>query len=398
VYQVHQTRRWPGVKMKIAIVTGIFPPDIGGPATFVPLIAQQLSARHRIRGVLTLGDTVSGMRHDFPYPVISIRRSLPKLFRIPFTVWQIARLAKGSDVVLSAGLVLETILATTLLISRPTVVRVGGDKIWEGACAAKVTNSSIENFQTEKLPFKWRLLRAVQAIYTRMASVVITPSEQLAGVIRECWKVPGSSIHVVPNAVTAFSTEQEVEDPEWCDQFDVLTVCRLLPLKGLESLVEVAVREQWKLGIIGDGPLRQCLEERIRQARAGADIQILGRVSQAKVARALRGSKVFVLNSIGEGLPNSLLEAKANGLPVVATSVGGNKEIVRHGTDGFLIPSGDNVELAVRVNQLLSDPPTRATFGAAGKRDVADRFCIARMSLCMERALLDAVDKMERQQ
>jgi glycosyltransferase involved in cell wall biosynthesis len=378
--------------MNIAIVTGIFPPDIGGPATFVPLVAQELSARHRVRGVITLGDGATGIRGGFSYPVISIRRSLPKLFRIPLTIWKIARLARQADVVLVAGLVFESILATRLLALRPTVVRVGGDKIWENACAAKVTSSSIEVFQYEKLSFKWRMLRKLQAMYTRRASVVVAPSAQLAEVVRRFWKVPASRVHVVPNAVvTAVKNDAGADRQPY--QFDVITVCRLLPLKGLEPLVDVAITHGWRLAIIGDGPLRKSLEERVREGDPARKVRLLGRMASSEVRHTLQESKVFVLNSIGEGLPNSLLEAKANGLPVVATAVGGNTEVVRDGVDGFLIRSGDINELFTRVTELLTSESTRAAFGIAGQRDVAERYCIAQMMSSMERALAQAVER-----
>jgi glycosyltransferase involved in cell wall biosynthesis len=248
------------------------------------------------------------------------------------------------------------------------------------------------DFQRQTLPIKWRLLRALQAGYTRMADMVITPSEQLSVVVQS-WRVPSRKVRIVPNAVSSEPDLGAMKANLTEEEFDVVTVCRLLPLKGLESLVETAARERWRLAIVGQGPLRDALEQMIQDRDCRNQIRLFGRLSPLGVRQVVSASKVFVLNSVGEGLSNSLLEAKECGLPVVATAVGGNSEAVRHDIDGYLVPSGDQETLTCRINELLHDPILRARFGESGRSDVATRFSLERMVSLTESALLAAVDR-----
>jgi glycosyltransferase involved in cell wall biosynthesis len=106
---------------------------------------------------------------------------------------------------------------------------------------------------------------------------------------------------------------------------------------------------------------------------------------RSDVPELLAGVTVSVLPSLTEGLSNTLLESLATSVPVVATNVGGNPEIVEHGSTGFLVPPRDAAALAGAVGALLSDPARAARMGEAGRRRVEEHFSLEAMVRKTER-------------
>ena len=164
----------------------------------------------------------------------------------------------------------------------------------------------------------------------------------------------------------------------------VLFVGRLVKEKGLERLLTVWAslpgHEQMTLMIVGDGPLKEGLECQTKNLRLLASVRFLGH--QAEVAQFYSVADVFVLPSITEGMSNALLEAMAAGLPVVASNVGGNKDVITHQQSGFLV-DWDDTRLCARVLMTLcSDRELRQRIGNSARRqirafaigDIAERY------------------------
>jgi glycosyltransferase involved in cell wall biosynthesis len=153
----------------------------------------------------------------------------------------------------------------------------------------------------------------------------------------------------------------------------VLSVGRLKYPKDHRTLLEAAARArgQWRLEIVGDGPDRAELE-----ALASERSQLLG--ERSDVPDLLARASVFVLSSHSEGLPISVLEALAAGLPVVASDVGGVRELVEDGVNGVLVPPGDAVALAAALTRLVADADLRRTMGAASRSRAEKLFDLPR--------------------
>src|SRR5262249_35846914 len=139
---------------------------------------------------------------------------------------------------------------------------------------------------------------------------------------------------------------------------------------------------QLRLFIAGDGPCRQALEQRAAAADLHDAVRFLGEISD--VPGLLAQASLFVLSSVTEGISLTLLEAMARGLPVVATRVGGNGEVVVDGETGRLVPPRQPALLARTLVDLLRDPATLARFGAAGRSRVERHFDIRRMVAAYE--------------
>lgn len=142
-----------------------------------------------------------------------------------------------------------------------------------------------------------------------------------------------------------------------CDQAGRTTACRLI--------------------IVGDGPERAALQDRIEQLGLTGTVRLLG--NRSDVAALLAECDVFVLSSIAEGMPVTLLEAMASGLPVVATDVGGIATVLENGVTGTLVPAGDPTALAEALDAYISDEALRHHHGDAGHARVTTRFGLSAM-------------------
>jgi L-malate glycosyltransferase len=154
------------------------------------------------------------------------------------------------------------------------------------------------------------------------------------------------------------------------NDFVVLLVARLDYLKDHATAVRtlqrvVERRPEVRLVLVGEGPEKAAIERLVAQLNLGPSVRFLG--LRKDVARLLRATDLFLLTSISEGIPLTVLEAMAAGLPVLATQVGGLAEIVEDGQTGRLAPSGDDVALADRLLQLAENPDLRHQMGRRGQ-------------------------------
>jgi len=155
------------------------------------------------------------------------------------------------------------------------------------------------------------------------------------------------------------------------------TVCRLHePKKGVKILLEAIKSLQkeicFQLLIVGTGKD----EKKLRLMAEREEINALFLGEREDVSEILQVIDVFVLPSLYEGLPVSVLEAMACGIPVVATNVEGNKEVILDGKTGLLVEPGNPYELAEKIKELLGDEKMRKDFGEAGFKRVKEKFSI----------------------
>jgi glycosyltransferase involved in cell wall biosynthesis len=170
-------------------------------------------------------------------------------------------------------------------------------------------------------------------------------------------------------------------------------VARLNPVKDIGTLLRalaIAVREEpsARLEIAGDGPSRADLEQLASDLGLDQAVRFLGEVHD--VPAVLHRARLFILSSVSEGISLTLLEAMARGLPIVATRVGGNPEVVVDGQTGYLVPAGDPAALAQALLHIWRDPELGRQLGQAGRQRVEHHFEVRRMVADYEALYLDS--------
>jgi glycosyltransferase involved in cell wall biosynthesis len=347
--------------MKVLLVSGIYPPDSGGPASYVPRIAGELAGRGHQVTVLCLGNAASSERGR-GFEVHRIRRRQIWFVRVIKTVWKVYRLSGKSDVVYVNGLSSEAVLGA-LLAGRPTVHKVVGDYAWERAVGRGWFTGTLEEFQTHREKGKewlFSILKAVRTLPMQHASVLITPSTYLAQLVKS-WGIPEARVQVIRNSAPKGGGRGEGagvrrKGGEGCN-WTLATVCRLVPWKGVDGIIDV-LRDlpHTRLVVVGDGPERTFLGECARRAGVADRVEFVGEVGAERVAECLAGADAFILNSTYEGLPHAILEAMAEGVPVIATAAGGTGEVVVHERTGLLVPIGDRSSLRAAILRLRREP------------------------------------------
>lgn len=152
----------------------------------------------------------------------------------------------------------------------------------------------------------------------------------------------------------------------------VAAIGRLAPVKDHRTLIEAIAQVNAHLVIGGDGPLRPELEEFVRRLGIAERVHFAG--WQRDVPSLLSEVDVVALTSTSEGTPLALIEAQAAGLPVVATDVGGVRDIIVEGRTGFLVKCGDVGSIAAAIERLAADPELRTRLGAAGRTRVVENY------------------------
>lgn len=240
------------------------------------------------------------------------------------------------------------------------------------------------------LPTRQRVLRR---IFYAMADAILAVTNELSEFhARQAW-VPNGRIRVVYNGVDTDLFGPRSQERTIAREslgfppgtFAIGSVGRLTAIKDHATLLraaEILIREgvEVRVVLVGPGGERSSLE-----TLASESAELRGRVvfvgGTERVPELLNALDTFVLPSLSEGLSNTLLEAMATGLPVVATGVGGNPEVVEEGRSGFLFAPRDVVGLSELLRRLAGAPALRRQIGTAARRRVLDEFSLERMFL-----------------
>jgi L-malate glycosyltransferase len=229
-------------------------------------------------------------------------------------------------------------------------------------------------------PDKTRGHLAGQRLAYRAAHAVVANSDAAAEQLRR-EGVPSARIRVIPNGVDCASPSPSRPMPARPIR-RVVTVANLRPEKGHDTLIQAASRivderPDTEFLIVGDGPLRESLERQVTARGLGSRVLFLG--ERSDVPALLESSDLFVLPSRSEACPNSVLEAMAAGLPIVACRVGGVPELVESGAHGLLVEPDRPDALAASILDLMNRPQFAFGLGHAARERVEHRFSFDRM-------------------
>ena len=234
---------------------------------------------------------------------------------------------------------------------------------------------------------------AIRRVYRRFAHHQIALGKELHHYLHAKVRVPACALRTIYNGVDQQRfTPVPHRLPIACSPFTdprlwlVGTVGRMQTVKAQTDLARAFVRalqrqpglrERLRLVMVGEGPLRTACQQILVEAGVGDLAWLPG--ERADVPQVMQGLNAFALPSLVEGISNTILEAMATGLPVLATAVGANPELVVHERTGLLVPSGDIEALAAGLVRMAAQPAQAAEFGLAGRVAVEQRFSLATM-------------------
>jgi len=356
--------------VRVVVVSGIFPPDIGGPATHAADLAAELRERgHGVR-VLSLWDGADV--HDDGTVLRFPRRWSWPLRLGAVAGWLVSNRSRY-DVVYATGM-LPAAVAGARAAGRPVVVKVVGDPVWERGLREGLVAGEFEGFQRAGGGgVRVRGMRWVRDRSLRAATLVTAPSEYLAAVI-DGWLGGPAAVDVIPNGVRV-TPRRSRRRPS---RTSLVFVGRLVPHKRVERLLDAVGRTDGvRIDVVGDGPERAALEEEAARIGVTDRAAFHGDVSHDEVIDRIGRADALVLASDYEGLPHVVLEALAAGTPVVSPSVGGIGEIVHDEVEGLLVPDASVDSFVQAFARLRDDAGLRARLRegarAAGRRWRFDR-------------------------
>lgn len=376
--------------MRILIVSGIWPPDVGGPASHAPELGAYLQVSgHDVRAVTTRGERAP---EAAGFPVRAARRDRPRLLRQPAGGIAVMRSAGGIDIIYSTGMYTRSTVAAAVH-RRPLVVKLASDPAYERSRTLGLFTGTLEEFQHAQLPRAARQLRMMRNLVVRRASRLIVPSRFLAEFVRG-WGVEEKRVRVVPNPAPPPTNGAERADLRRRLGFEGPTFVfagRLVAAKNVPLAVSALSRvPAASLVVIGEGSERDRVLEAIARHGLERRVSLIGALPRAEAIEWVRAADAAVLSSDYENHPHAAVEAIAVGTPVLATSVGGVPEIIVSGENGMLSERGDEEGLARAMTALVTEPGLRERLSKGASASAA-RFDPAELFGVIERELELAV-------
>ncbi len=361
--------------MKIIIATPIYPPEIGGPATYTKELCAHLASTHDITVIAYTNSTEAFPNTRF----VPVGKGRPLPVRLVVFFLKLLRASKGQDILyvqnaMAAGL---PVALVSLITGIPFVLKFVGDEAWERATQRKLTKKRLEEFMAHPDGgIKIRLMMMVQGFVLRQASIVTTPSKYLSEALIRTYGVRREKAVVNYNAaenaeIIPFSASRIVHQ--------IATTARLVAWKGIDGIIVALsiLKKKFpdaRLVVAGDGPELENLKKLSNDLHISDSVEFLGNVSRAETWQLRKKSEVYVLNSTYEGLPHTVLTSFAAEIPMVATNIPGTNEAVYHEKTGLLVEAGDNESLAHAIERLFTNKELAQTLVDNGTHLLHEKF------------------------
>lgn len=348
--------------MKIVIVSGIWPPTVGGPASHGPDLGGWLLGRgHDVRAVISAGPRApipteseqAAGASGAPEPP-NPERARP--VRIAAAAARVVSGTRGADVVYSTGMYSRSVAATAAT-RVPLVIKLVNDPAYDRARSYGLFDGTLEEFQAPLRNPRIRALKRVRSETLARADTLLTPSRYLAGIVSG-WELGSGEPRVIPNPAPArlpSAPREELRERLGIARPTFVFAGRLALQKNVPLALDALARiEGARLLLIGDGPERPIVERRIAELGLGERVSLLGAKARHDTLEWVRAADAAVLPSDWENFPHAAVEALAVGTPVLGTAVGGIPEIVESGVNGIVVPPGDAGALAEAMATLAA--------------------------------------------
>ena len=351
------------VKKRILILSGVFPPDIGGPTAFLDPLARELTKNGYFVRVLTFGQKDE---LKYPYPIKRVSNFWPGILKsLIYLKWGLWYGLK-TDIVYNQDLYTAglTGLIIKKIFRKKLVTRFVGDSAWEKSSVRRLIDDDIMTFQEKK--YSWEIERWKKARKKILinSDKVIVASNFLKRVASKIG-LPEEKIKVIYNSIDFMKIKPSLSKEELKDKMDLkgkilLTVARLTPWKGIDLLIEIMpdlIRNYGEINLIvvGCGPELKNLKELARKLKIGQSVIFTGKIDHQRINDYMSIADVFLLNTNYEGMSHLLLEAMAAGLPIITTPAGGNPETIENNKTGLLVKFQSKKEWIEAIKKILDN-------------------------------------------
>ncbi len=365
--------------MRIILATPVYPPEIGGPATYTRELAERLKGEHQV-GIVAYADEpeqISGVE------VFSISKKTFILSRLVQYFNLLMRVGKEADIIYVQNAVASGLPAAIagMLLRKPVVLKFVGDEAWERATQSGSTHENLDAFLSHPTPgIKAAVIRSIQKFTLTHVAKVVPPSAFLKDILIKYYGVKPERMEVNYNA---FELNALLDAVPTRKPHQLLSVGRLVAWKGVEGIIRataILVQEfpDVHLVVAGDGPEMKHLRKFVKEFNLEKLVTFTGRLQQAEVQLLQGESEVQVLNSTYEGLPHIALESFAAHTPLVATDIGGTNEAVYNEESGLLVPVGvfgaDPEVLALAIKRIFNGPELRERITQGGAKLLREKF------------------------
>jgi len=379
--QMGRQKRTKDSHNRIFIAAEIFPPDIGGPATYALNLANELNQRGFKVRILCYGKPETNELSK-NIQINWVSKKWPLVFKYFLYFLKLLFFSQGFDVIYAQGPVASGLPALWVkkLTGKKIMVKVVGDYAWEQAIQNNITNKLVDEFQKEKSSGKYSKLQKIERKVCQAADKVITPSNYLKQIVQN-WGVREDKIKVVYNAMPLKHKNIKALKQNR-DNNLIISVGRLVTWKGFELLIKIMpellkINPNFKLKIYGHGPEKEKLNKLISELQLEEKV-FIDKIGHNKLMSELIKAEMFVLNSGYEGLSHTILEAMVAEIPVITTNIGGNPELIKDGYNGLLVEYNNKEQLKSAILELHNNPELQEKF-IKNSKEVLKKFDLENM-------------------
>ncbi len=378
--------------MNILITVGIFPPDIGGPASFVPKITNSLIKNGHNVKIICLSDKQNLSIED-KFNVTRITRSTNLPFRWLITIFKIIQYGLKNDVIFVNGLGVESAIAN-IFIRKKIVRKIVGDPVWERSYNKYETDQTFDEFQNSNNKFSIKIQRLIRDWSINRSEIIITPSDHLNSFVSQI-KLD-NKIETINNGIE-IAPKRIVKDRK--KENHLIMISRLVVQKNINLVIEALELlhdKNIKLTVIGDGEEFGNLEKQINALKLKDNVKLIGKVHNSKIFEYLLKADLFIQASDYEGLPHSVLEAINYEVPILSTEVGGCRDLLEDGENGFIIHSPPNKEqIAKQIDFIISNETQAKKKAKNAKKLITDKYNFLKQAQIYEEILYEVTNKQQ---
>ncbi len=349
--------------IRILVVTGIFPPNIGGPAKFTRELALFLHEKGFRVTVLTLGQKEDLVPPEV-FEVIRIPRGRNVYIRMLLTFVAIIKELKKADAVFINGLYIETAIGLTFY-KRKSICKIVGDPVWEYAKVSKSFSGSIESFQNQDLKFKLRLMRFLYTTSFRKFNYITSPGLDLIEIVKK-WDMNLTPIHI-SNGTKCIKMESRHAT------FDVVSLSRLVPWKNIDILIKICAEIDLSLAIGGSGPEEKYLKD--VSAEVSGRTEFTGEIESEKTFEYLANGRCFALVSSYEGMSFTLIEAMMLGKVAIVSDIKANTDVIQDGYNGIVIDLLDHEGSVAKIKNMFNDQEFQNKIAINAHATAIEKYC-----------------------